>query len=343
MSVWAAVLLALACVCHSASAQRNASLTPTAFFEMQNKLFGHQMSKSFMGEDNLPPVSCGTVGDPHWTTFAGVRFDFYSTGEYMLVKSPKANQAIGVIIVNNPPVGHHHGLAVKYDHDIITLRMESPHDPNGGPTLRYNDEVFTPPDGTSELHHGPFHVTFANLAPGMVSGSIRYKVKPTEAFVDVNWGGFHMNTKYLDIVVTLPGSFAGDAFGQCGAMHTPNVACHTCEAQDQNSDCPSAAPTWIIPGCAASKSLFEADPVPPPPPPPAPEPPLTPTRITSKEDIIADAKKRCADVGLADDNACIVEMLVNEHGRKDIADELLRLNARSSWRSKSKPLCLANP
>ena len=73
------------------------------------------------------PASCATsLGDPHITTFDGLYYNFYVTGDYVLADAGpdfivQAREEFGAKVFNNPNVSMNTAVAVKMGSNRVLI------------------------------------------------------------------------------------------------------------------------------------------------------------------------------------------------------------------------------
>jgi len=163
-----------------------------------------------------PPRSCSIFGDPHAMTFDGMHADYYTTGEFWIVKSSTVqiqgaysptHATNGLAVTKKIAVGgpflKGHTLIVGEEHatwdgqQILTTFPSSFHDPEGLVSIVYNSEgeLLQPGREGKSLH--VLHVTL----PGGVS-------------IQVNRWNEEGEGRYINSKITMSAVPGMD--GQCG-------------------------------------------------------------------------------------------------------------------------------
>ena len=111
------------------------------------------------------PQSCATsVGDPHVTTFDGLYYDFYASGDYVLADAGpdfivQARQESGAKVFNNPNVTMNTAVAVQMGSNRVLI-YDSPERVvvNGKATTVANNQIIDLPGGVYLMHVGALYV-----------------------------------------------------------------------------------------------------------------------------------------------------------------------------------------
>ena len=107
------------------------------------------------------PASCATaLGDPHITTFDGLYYNFYVTGDYVLADAGpdfivQARQELGAKVFNNPNVSMNTAVAVKMGSNRVLI-YDSPEQVvvNGKTTVVADNEIVNLPGGVYLMRVG---------------------------------------------------------------------------------------------------------------------------------------------------------------------------------------------
>jgi hypothetical protein len=107
------------------------------------------------------PASCATsFGDPHVTTFEGLYYNFYVTGDYVLADAGsdfmvQARQESGAKVFNNPNVSMNTAVAVKMGANSVLI-YDSPEQVvvNGKATNVTNNQILNLSGGVSLMREG---------------------------------------------------------------------------------------------------------------------------------------------------------------------------------------------
>ncbi len=111
------------------------------------------------------PASCATsVGDPHVTTFDGLYYDFYASGDYVLADAGpdfivQARQESGAKVFNNPNVTMNTAVAVQMGSNRVLI-YDSPERVvvNGATTNVADNQIFDLPGGAYLMRVGELYV-----------------------------------------------------------------------------------------------------------------------------------------------------------------------------------------
>ena len=119
----------------------------------------------FNESDGASAASCATsVGDPHVTTFDGLYYNFYASGDYVLADAGpdfvvQARQESGAKVFNNPNVTMNTAVAVQMGSNRILI-YDSPERVvvNGATTTVANNQIVSLPGGVYLMRVGELYV-----------------------------------------------------------------------------------------------------------------------------------------------------------------------------------------
>jgi hypothetical protein len=162
-------------------------------------------------------AKCGTCtawGDPHFTSFDGIHYNFYGTGEYWVSKPITGIASLDNWYVRSfqekvKTAAKHSVIVISYDSTVLAIAVDKEATKPVPPTFTVNNAAFTIAAGTSST------IPTVNIVVARTDGNSYTVTLPNAVVVTVKAGFWNLNL--LDLTLTVPNTYRGKTVGLCGS------------------------------------------------------------------------------------------------------------------------------